>query len=114
RAYRDFVKQGPGASVWQTVRGGSLLGSEEFINSMRPRLMESPQDPNVLRRERDAARPSLQKLFAQTESRSDRDRLIHDAVREHHYKLREVADHLGLHFTTISVIAKRGASRIQK
>ncbi len=113
-AYRDFVKQGRGVSVWEAVRGGSLLGSEKFVKDMRARLVEIPQDPNVLRRERHAARPSLRELFAQTESRSDRDRRIRDAVREHHYKLREVADHLGLHFTTISVIAKREASRARK
>jgi hypothetical protein len=40
---------------------------------------------------------------------SDRDARIHDAVRLYHYKLQEVSDHLGLHFSTISAIAKQQA-----
>jgi hypothetical protein len=39
-------------------------------------------------------------------SKSDRDARIHDAVRRYHYKLQEVGDHLGLHFSTVSAIAK--------
>ena len=113
-AYKHFVRQGRGVGVWDALRAGSLLGSEEFVESMRPRLMETPLDQNVLRRERDAARPSLRELFQQIRSRRDRDRLIRAAVRVHHYKLQEVADHLGLHFTTISVIAKREATEIQE
>ena len=81
---------------------------------MRPKLLETPLDQNVLWRERDAARPSLWEIFLAVSDKLDRDTRIHDAVRVHHYKLQEVADHLGLHFSTISVIAKREASRIRK
>jgi hypothetical protein len=56
----------------------------------------------------------LEKLFEQIESRRDRHRLIHEAARAHHYKPQEVANHLGLHLTTISVIAKREASQTQE
>jgi len=44
----------------------------------------------------------------------NRDTRIYEAVRFHHYRLQEVADHLGLHFSTISAIANREASRIRK
>jgi len=66
-------------------------------------------DPNVLRRERDAARPDLRALFADATDKASHDRRIHDAVRLHHHTLQEVGDHIGLHFSTISVIAKRVA-----
>ena len=36
-----------------------------------------------------------------------RDRLIYRATHICHYKLQEVGDHLGLHFSTISMVAKR-------
>jgi len=74
---------------------------------MRPRLLEAPLDRNVLRCERDAAKPSLREIFQDVSDKLDRDARIHDAVRMHHYRLQEVADHLGLHFSTTSVIAKR-------
>ena len=116
RAYRQFVSQGRGVDVWEGLRSGSLLGSEQFAERMKPRLTEAPLDPNVLRRERDAARPSLVALFSDVADKRKRAQRIHEAVREHHYTLQEVGDHLGLHFSTISVIAKRVAeeSRIRK
>jgi len=107
RAYRRFVNQGRGIDAWEELRAGSLLGSDEFVGQMKPRLAEAPLDPNVLRRERDAARPNLRALFADVTDRTSRDQRIHDAVRLHHYTLQEVGDHIGLHFSTISVIARR-------
>jgi len=38
-----------------------------------------------------------------------RDERIYQAVRRHHHNLRGAADHLGLHFSTINVVAKCGA-----
>jgi len=114
RAYRRFVREGRGVDVWEELRAGSLLGSESFVERMRPRLLETPLDQNVLRRERDAARPSLDEIFQDMAAKSDRDARIHEAVRLHHYTLQEVGDYLGLHFSTISVIAKRQARRTRK
>jgi len=110
RAYRRFVSQGRGVDVWEDLRAGSLLGSQQFIERVKPRLAEAPLDPNVLRRERDAARPSLEALFSDIANRATRDLRIHDAVRKHHYTLQQVGEHVGLHFSTISVIAKRVAA----
>jgi len=114
QAYKDFVRQGRGIDVWENLRAGSLLGGAGFVERMRLRLLQTPLDQNVLRRERDAARPSLGEIFKGASGKSERDARIHDAVRVFHYRLREVADYLGLHFSTVSVIAKRQASEIQK
>ena len=111
QAYRRFVSQGRGVDIWKELRAGNLLGSEGFIEQMKPRLAEAPLDPNVLRRERSAARPPLESLFSDVVGKGARNQRIHDAVREHHYTLQEVGDYLRLHFSTISVIAKRVAER---
>ena len=111
---RRFVRHGRGVDVWDDLRAGSLLGGSDFVDKMRPRLLEMPLDQNVLRRERDAARPSLVEIFLDMAGKADRNTRIHDAVRTHHYKLQEVADQLGLHFSTISVVANREASRIRE
>jgi len=79
------------------------------VERMRPLLLDTPLDHNVLRRERDAARPSLEEIFQGVATKKDRDEGIHDAVRLYHYKLQEVGDYLGLHFSTISAIAKTQA-----
>lgn len=115
-AYRRFVKQGRGVNPWDDLRAGYLLGSETFAERMRPMLQEMPLDPSVLRYQRDAAKPSLDDLFTTLPDKATRDERIREAVHRYHYKLREVGDHLGLHFSTISVIANRhmGASAIRK
>jgi hypothetical protein len=94
-------------NAWEDLRAGSLLGSDAFVEEMRPHLAEAPLDPNILRRERDAARPSLEKLFANVSNKRVRNQRIHDAVRDHHYTLQEVGNHVALHFSTISIIAKQ-------
>lgn len=115
-AYQKFVSQGRGVNVWDSLRGGSLLGSDEFTEQMKPMLAAIAPDPNILRRERSAARPSLDMLFEAATDRAKRNRAVHDAVRNQHYTLREVGDYLGLHFSTISVVTKRvdESRRIQK
>jgi len=114
QAYKRLVQRGRGIDVWQDLRAGSLLGSDAFAERMRPRLLDAPLDQNVLRRERDAARPSLEGLFRDVSDKPNRDTRIYEAVRVHHYKLQEVANYLGLHFSTISVIARQEALRIRK
>jgi len=107
RAYRHFVSQGRGLDVWEDLRAGCLLGGDDFAERMKPLLADAPLDPNILRRERDAARPDLETLFAYITDKPARDQRIYEAVRWYHYTLQEVGDCLGLHFSTISVIAKR-------
>ncbi len=114
RAYRKLVREGRGVEVWELLHAGCLLGTESFADAIRPALLEKPLDQNVLCRERDAARPTFDELFSGFADSVDRDRRIHEAVRLHHYKLREVAEYLDLHFSTISVIAKQQDARIRK
>jgi DNA-binding NarL/FixJ family response regulator len=63
----------------------------------------------IPRRERLLIRPSLEELFTDIKDKSDRDERIYQAVRLYGYTLKEVADSLGLYYSTVSVIAKRVA-----
>jgi type II secretory pathway component PulF len=53
---------------------------------MKPLLANAPLDPNVLRRERNAARPTLKALFSDVADKVTRGQRIHEAVRKHHYR----------------------------
>jgi putative transposase len=117
RAYRQFVKEGRGVSVWDGLRGGILLGSDGFVEQMRPLLAAHVASKEILKRHRLAARPSLEQLFSGVGAdKAARDEKIHEATRVHGYTLAELQDYLGLHFSTISRIARRieGAVREQK
>jgi hypothetical protein len=107
--YRKFVKQGRGVDAWAELRGGILLGSDEFVDKLKPLLSDYEALKRVPRRERLATRPSLDELFSKVRDKETRDQRIHAATRVHEYTLQAVADFLGLHYSTISMIAKRSA-----
>ncbi|MDD4903468.1 MAG: transposase [Candidatus Bipolaricaulis sp.] len=107
KLYRDFVKQGREVEAWSDLRGGILLGTDGFVDKLRPLLTDYEALREIPRRERLATHPSLDELFADVHTKEDRDRKIHAAVRAHQYTLQAVADFLGLCRSTISIIARR-------
>jgi putative transposase len=110
-AYRRFVQQGIGIDVQGAMKGGWILGSDEFVNSIRPLLDDKPLDPEFRSHERHVARPNLEEIFAGVSDKSQRNVRIYEAVRTHRYTLREVGEHIGLRYSTISVIAKEVRDR---
>ncbi|GAH14999.1 unnamed protein product [marine sediment metagenome] len=49
----------------------------------------------------------MEELFTDVSDKTTRNERIYQAVRVHHYTLREVGDFVGLLYSTISMIAKR-------
>jgi putative transposase len=107
RAYRDFVKRGKGVDVWEDVTASVLMGSDAFVQSLKPLLRDVEENREIRGEQRLATRPTLEELFAGVADKATRNERIHTAVRKHQYRLQEVGDHLGLCYSTISVIAKR-------
>ena len=104
RKYQQFVKEGLKSRPWEELKGQIYLGSEEFIaehSSGKEQLTEIP------RRQRRAVRPSLEQLFARGPEQA-----ILRAYREHGYRLREIAEHLGVHYATVSRQLKRAEEAI--
>ena len=109
RRYRKFVQQGRDVTVWDQVRSGSSLGSDEYVNRLKPLLHTLRNVVEISRRERLAARPSLESVFADAVDRPTRNECIYEATRVHGYTLKEIGNHLGLYYSTVSTIAKRVA-----
>ena len=101
RAYRRFVRQGRGVNVWDELQAGWLLGSDRFVDGLRPLLREKPPDPEYRKCERLVARPSLEELFADVTDKATRDERIYQAVRVHRYTLQEVGECVGLLYSTL-------------
>lgn len=106
REYRKFVNEGYGVDIWGELRG-VILGTNRFVEDLKPLLQEKAPVKEIPRRERLVIRPGLDELFAGIVDRSDRNERIYKAVRAYGYTLKQVADALGLHYSTVSVIAKR-------
>ena len=105
--YRRFVNSGRDIDVWSELRGGILLGSDEFVEEMRPKLREHAGAHEITRRERVAVRPGLDAIFRGTETKEALERQIHLAVRQCGYTLAEVAERVGMHYSAVSRIAKK-------
>jgi len=106
-AYRQFVMEGLGVNVWENVKGGILLGTEEFLARMGSMLREMEPDFDIRRRERFADRPSLAEIFSGAVHRHLRNLGIYEAAYTYGYTLTAISKHLGLHPSTLSRIVKR-------
>ncbi|MGY4707263.1 REP-associated tyrosine transposase [Candidatus Bipolaricaulota sp. J31] len=113
RKYRRFVAQGKGVEIWDELKGGVILGREEFVEKLKPVLQGKQATVEIPRKERLVHRPGLRELFVGVEEREDRDERIHRAVVEYGYRLREVGEYLGLHYSTVSRIVGRWKSKVK-
>ena len=94
-------------TIWDELRRGNLLGTDSFIEEIGPLLNKQLATTEIPRHQRLAARPVLATLFEDAHDKPSRNEQIYQAVRVHEYTLKEVADFVGLYYSTVSVIAKR-------
>jgi putative transposase len=116
RAYRSFVRGGIGkGSIWTAVKGQVILGEKGFVDGLIDYLKGYRDDAEIPKGQRYVRRPGLDELFTEEilQDRGERDRKIAVAVEEYGYTQREVADHLGMHFTSVSRLM-RGRGGMQR
>jgi putative transposase len=107
--HAEFVAQGiKRPSPWSAVRGQVLLGTDSFAEKMRPLLAGKEELKEIPRAQRLLHRPSLEKLFAKGVSGNKvmRDKTIRKAYSEHGYSMAAIAEHAGVHYSTVSKIIK--------
>jgi REP element-mobilizing transposase RayT len=112
REYRRFVSEGISErSLWKDVKAQSVLGEEEFTEKFEEYVKGYQDIPEIPKSQRFLQRPSLPSLFGD-ETLQDlpkRNDAIAKAIEEYGYSQREVADKLGMHFTSISRIMRTRA-----
>jgi len=109
-AYRQFVREGvDGESPWRALRGGFLLGSEEFAAACLGILHDDTALKETPAYERFAARPALDVLFSgiRPVDKKERNTRIAQAFLKWGYRQREIAEHVGLSYVTVSRIIQR-------
>ena len=107
--YRRFVRDGIGVeSIWNSVRAQSVFGNDDFGDGLADYVKGKKQIPEIAKSQRFMNKPPLKDIFRSEVlgDRRERDKSIGKAVWEHGYTQREVADHLGIHFTSISRILR--------
>jgi DNA invertase Pin-like site-specific DNA recombinase len=87
-----------GSRPWDGLKGQIYLGSEAFIEEHASGKKDIREIPRAQLR---TAKPSLEKIFGRRGEKA-----IGEAY-EQGYRVNEIADHLGVHYATVSRRLKR-------
>ena len=101
-AYRGFVAEGKNQpSPWEELKNQIFLGSETFVEEMRRQWDDDRRLGEVTTTQR---RPVVRPLAWYFQHYDGRDQAIFEAYRSGGYSMREIGDHVGLHYSTVSRI----------
>lgn len=109
RRYAAFVAAGKGlSSPWSAVKGQALLGSETFVEKMRPLLECASNLKEIPRTQRLLHRPSLESLFTNTVQgdKALRNETIKKVFLDYGYSMAAIARYVGVHYSTVSKVIK--------
>lgn len=110
KAYRRFVKDGiDKESILKDAKGQIILGEAKFTETFIEYIKGREDITEIPKSQRYVNRPSLKEIFNRTrDNKQDRNKRIVEAVERYGYSQKEIADYLGLHYTSISrIINKR-------
>ena len=102
KTYRRFVSEGRDkASPWDNLKHQIYLGSEKFVEEMQSKADLDRYSTEIPKKQ---IRPVAQPVPWYFEQFKDRDRAICEAFRSGAYSMRQIGDHVGLHYSRISRI----------
>lgn len=107
RRYREFVEAGIGPKgIWKSVKYQSILGSDEFIEKLIGYARGYEDIKEIPKSQRYINRQTLKGIFKKDMllDKKERNKQIKEAINRYGYSQKEVADYLGLYYTTISRI----------
>ncbi|WP_245539073.1 hypothetical protein [Thioflavicoccus mobilis] len=102
--YRRFVAKGIGQpGPLEALKQQAFLGSDAFVSELSQRV---PKDRDLSEIPIAQRRPTAKPLAEYVSLYPDRDQAIAAAYASGVYTLKEVGDHLGLHYARISRIVR--------
>ncbi len=95
-------------SPWQKLVGQIVFGGDTFAAHIQERICQTKQVDEIPRAQRFPGRPPLETIFPDQEiqTKATRNHLITKAHIEYGYTLKEIADQLNIHYTTVSKVIK--------
>jgi len=105
--YREFVRNGLTAETpWKEIKGQLYLGDENFIDRIKKLIRGKETLKEIPRIQRYITKPSLGEIFKKRDKKI-KDKIVHEAHVRYGYTLKDIAEHVGVHYTTISRHVKR-------
>lgn len=109
--YHRFVSdKTAGAQPWAQLKG-NIYGGESFLAKMQVLLEEKKELKEIPIKQRYPGRPSLDVIFSKNADKNERNDAIYQAHISYGYTLKEIADHLSIHYTTVSKVVKKIPSK---
>jgi hypothetical protein len=83
-------------AIWKKVKGGSILGEEEFVETLMDYIKGQRDIREIPKSQRYINRPGLEEIFSKevVKKKTKRDEKIREAAEKHGYSQMEVADYL--------------------
>ncbi len=111
KIYRKFVAEGlvkQELSPWKKLVGQIVFGGADFVADIQSRLSDAREIGEIPRAQRFPGRPALEDLFPNQKKKDKivRNKQIKTAHMQYGYTLKEIADQLHIHYTTVSKVMK--------
>ena len=105
--YAQFVAEGAAApSPWQSLKGQVFLGDEAFVEKMQKYLAKQQRgDVQIPIAHRRAPAKPLAEIVKRASSRNDAIKAAHATGA---YSYQQIAEHFGIHFTTVGRVVRAG------
>jgi REP element-mobilizing transposase RayT len=107
--YTDFVRAGVGIpAIWENLSQQIYLGDERFVKRLQKKLVKDVEMSEVPRAQR---RPKAKPLEHYEQSTRQRDKGMLDAYYSGGYTMKEIAEHFGVHYSTVSRAIRKNELR---
>lgn len=104
--YAQFVAEGiKSESPWTSLKGQVYLGDEQFVQRMQSLIDTGKDDVQIPLAQRRPLPPPLAKI---EDHSPDRNAAIVEAYATGGYSYQQIAEHFGIHFTTVGKIIRGG------
>ena len=107
--YKQFVQEGKGQpSIWSQLRNQVYLGDEDFIEKIQVHINTDQQLIEIPASQR---RPVPKSLGYYKQHYQTRNLAIAEAYKSGGYTLKQIGEHFGLHYSTVSGIIRHHKSK---
>ena len=112
--YQAFVCSGIKAeSPLKAIKGQLFLGQENFIDEIKHLMRGKEKLKEITREQRYLTKPPLNEIFKLKDQKS-KDQAMYEAHLQYGYTLKDIAEYIGVHYTTVSRAIKKIEGKDEK
>ena len=112
--YQAFVLSGIKAeSPLKAIKGQLILGQDNFIDEIKHLMRGKERLKEITREQRYVTRPPLNEIFKPKDKKS-KEQVMYEAHLQYGYTLKDIAEYIGVHYTTVSRAIKKIEGKDEK